>query len=461
MYMKIKNSVTHWRIRWVLLGLIVFSLTQCKKDSVKQEPAYNPSKPVVVTDFFPKEGAVGNNLIIYGDNFGNDTSKIVVTIGGKVANVISVKNNSLFCIVTAGAYQGDIKVTIIDSDQNELATASSSENYSYTRKLLVSTFLGKYYQVESDFEEKEGPFNDCGAFKGMTWFSFDPKNHNHLYFTANYNSCRLVDFENQYVSFFNTNLDRISVMTWRVDGDQDMILSHNHSSDTKYGNYIFSRSSNFNQKEAIPVYARGVNGTMVHPQNGELYYSRYRAGDIRRYDFKTKEDKLVFSNPYSAVAVYMVMHPSGDYAYLIEYEKHFIMRTDYDREKKTFTTPYTICGTAGSSGYEDGIGTSAKLNHPVQGVFVKNPDYEALGGDQYDFYFCDKDNHAIRTLTPQGRVSTFAGRGNNGTSGYADGDLRKEARFNQPQAIAYDEEKKCFYIGDTGNWVIRKIAKEE
>ena len=137
------------------------------------------------------------------------------------------------------------------------------------------------------------------------------------------------------------------------------------------------------------------------------------------------------------------------------------MRTDYDREKKTFTTPYTICGTAGSSGYEDGIGTSAKLNHPVQGVFVKNPDYEALGGDQYDFYFCDKDNHAIRTLTPQGRVSTFAGRGNNGTSGYADGDLRKEARFNQPQAIAYDEEKKCFYIGDTGNWVIRKIAKEE
>ena len=64
-------------------------------------------------------------------------------------------------------------------------------------------------------------------------------------------------------------------------------------------------------------------------------------------------------------------------------------------------------------------------------------------------------------LTPQGRVSTYAGRGNNGTSGYANGDLRTEARFLSPQAIAYDEEKNCFYIGDTGNWIIRKIAQEE
>lgn len=110
----------------------------------------------------------------------------------------------------------------------------------------------------------------------------------------------------------------------------------------------------------------------------------------------------------------MVLHPSGDYAYLLEYDKHFIMRTDYDRVNKTFKIPYTICGASGTSGYADGIGTNARLNNPVQGVFVKNPDYEQSGGDQYDFYFCDRSNHAIRILTPMGRVSTYAGRGNNG-----------------------------------------------
>lgn len=459
--MKIKNNVRRWQIHWMLLGLMVLCLTHCKEDDVKQEAAFDPSKPVVITDFYPKEGGVGSNLVLYGENFGNDLSKVKITIGGKTAKVVGVNNNSLYCVIPEKAYEGDIKISILDGNHTELAQAAAKEEFVYTRKWLVSTFLGKYYQVGTDFEEKEGPFNDCGAFKGIRWLSFDPKNHNHLFFSADANSSRLIDFENQYVSYFRTTLDNVSILNWRIDGNQDMIVSHNHSSDTKYGNYLFSRESNFVQKQAIEVYARGVNGTMIHPQNGELYYSRYRAGDIRRYDFATKQDKLVFSNPYSAVAVYMVVHPSGDYAYLVEYEKHFIMRTDYDRATKTFKTPYTICGGAGTSGYADGIGTNARLNGPVQGVFVKNPAYEVAGGDQYDFYFCDRSNHAIRILTPQGRVSTYAGRGNNGTSGYANGDLRTEARFNNPQAIAYDEVKKCFYIGDSGNWLIRKIAQEE
>ena len=460
--MKSKNNVKsrRWKIHWIMLVVVALCMTQCKEDELKQDAAYDPSKPLVVTDFSPKEGGGGSNLVIYGENFGNDISKIKVTIGGKAAKIVSLKDNNLYCIVPLTAYAGDIQVSILEGDK-EVAQASTKESFVYVKKWLVSNFLGKYYEVGSDFQEKEGPFDDCGAFKGITWLSFDPKNRNHLYFTANTNSARLIDFENEYVSYFRTTFDRVSVMDWRIDGNQDMIVSHNHTSDTKHGNYIFTRESNFTQKNSIPVNARGVNGTIIHPQNGELYYSRYRAGDIRRYDFVTKEDKLAFANPYSSVAVYMVVHPSGDYAYLMEYEQHFIMRTDYDREKKTFTIPYTVCGAAGTAGYADGVGTGARLNQPVQGVFVKNPDYEEAGGDQYDFYFCDKSNHAVRILTPQGRVGTFAGRGNNGTSGYANGDIRTEARFNLPQAIAYDEVKKCYYVGDAGNWIIRKIAKEE
>ncbi|MBE9601714.1 IPT/TIG domain-containing protein [Pedobacter sp. MC2016-24] len=459
--MKIEYNTRPWHIHWMLLGLIVLCFTHCKKSEVKEEDRFDPSKPVTVSDFYPKEGGAGNNLVIYGENFGSDLSKIKVMIGGKPAVVVGVKNNSLYCLIPEKAYNGDIKVFVVDDANNEIANAAAKEVFAYTRKWLASTFLGKYYEVASAFEEKEGPFNDCGAFKGIQWLSFDPKNPKQLYFTAGTNSSRLIDFEKQYVSYFRTGLDDASVMTWKLDGNRDMIVSHNHASDTKYGNYIFSRESNFVQKQAIEVYSRGVRGTLIHPQNGELYYSRFRAGDVRRYDFTTKEDKPVFTNPYSGVAIYMVMHPTGDYAYLMEYDKHYIMRTDYDRVNKTFKIPYTICGAAGTSGYADGIGTNARLNNPVQGVFVKNPDYEATGGDQYDFYFCDKSNHAIRTLTPQGRVGTFAGRGNNGTIGYANGDLRTEARFNNPTALAYDETKKCFYVGDSGNWLIRKIAREE
>ncbi|PWG79520.1 IPT/TIG domain-containing protein [Pararcticibacter amylolyticus] len=464
--MKLENNVRTQRrqIHWMLLVLIAFCLAHCKEDDVKQEQevGYDPSKPVLVTDFSPKEGGSGTDLVIYGENFGSDLSKIKVTVGGQIAKVVKVSSNSLYCIVPMKAYDGDIKVSVLDDNKAELAQAAAKERLTYIKKFLVSTFLGTKYEVETDYKEKEGPFDDCGAFKGILWLTFDPLNHNRLYFSGDKNNARLIDFENKYVSIFKTNMTQVSMINWRLDGNRDMIVTDNQGSDTKYGNYIFSRSSNFLQRDPIPVYARSVNGTMIHPQNGELYYSKYYTAEVRRYDFNTKEDKLAFTTPDSRVSFYMVVHPSGDYAYLIANQKHYIMRTDYDREKKIFKIPYTVCGASGTAGYADGVGTAARLSNPVQGVFVKNPDYEKSGEDDlYDFYFCDATNHAIRILTPQSRVSTFAGRGNNGTSGYANGDLRLQARFNTPQAIVYDEERSCFYIGDTGNWVIRKIAKED
>ena len=101
------------------------------------------------------------------------------------------------------------------------------------------------------------------------------------------------------------------------------------------------------------------------------------------------------------------------------------------------------------------------MRGPGQGVFVKNPDY-AGEKDEYDFYFTDDYNNCVRVLTPTGRVYTFAGRGNDiAAGGYADGALRTEARFDRPWAIAYDEKRKCFYVGERNNKVIRKIALEE
>lgn len=67
-------------------------------------------------------------------------------------------------------------------------------------------------------------------------------------------------------------------------------------------------------------------------------------------------------------------------------------------------------------------------------------------------------------MTPEGKVTTYAGRGsrsvNNDVHGYIDGDLREEARFNQPNGIIFDEITRTFYIGDLQNRRIRMIAIE-
>lgn len=95
------------------------------------------------------------------------------------------------------------------------------------------------------------------------------------------------------------------------------------------------------------------------------------------------------------------------------------------------------------------------MNSPYQGVFVKNPEYvKANKSDVYDFYFTDSGNHCVRVLTPEGVVTTYAGRGsanlNNEAKGYVDGTLRGEARFNNPRGLAYDEQNNVFYVGGYG-----------
>lgn len=126
--------------------------------------------------------------------------------------------------------------------------------------------------------------------------------------------------------------------------------------------------------------------------------------------------------------------------------------------------PYVICGEAGAAGWVDGVGISARMRNPYQGVFVKNPEY-AGKADEYDFYFTEQHNHDIRILSPEGKVTTFAGRGSSSVNpdpwGYIDGDLRMEARFDQPMGLAYDEESNTFYVGDSANKRIRKISFEE
>lgn len=70
-----------------------------------------------------------------------------------------------------------------------------------------------------------------------------------------------------------------------------------------------------------------------------------------------------------------------------------------------------------------------------------------------NLFVCDRDNHRIRKITPEGVVSTFAG---SATTGLQDG-TGTAARFNQPYCIAIDAAGNL-YVGDRMNHAIRKIT---
>jgi serine/threonine protein kinase len=103
----------------------------------------------------------------------------------------------------------------------------------------------------------------------------------------------------------------------------------------------------------------------------------------------------------------------------------------------------TLAGSAGNPGGQDGAGDDAHFRNPWS-VAV---DYQG------NVYVADRSNFAIRQITPNGRVGTFAGLA--GTPGYADGP-GSYARFADPDVITIDA-LGYIYVADKGNGAIRVI----
>ena len=77
-------------------------------------------------------------------------------------------------------------------------------------------------------------------------------------------------------------------------------------------------------------------------------------------------------------------------------------------------------------------------------------------------YIVDSNNHRIRSVTPEGIITTFAGSGSAGLGNGAysgDGGLANEARLNNPLGIGLDAQGSV-YIADSGNHRIRRVNPE-
>ncbi len=106
----------------------------------------------------------------------------------------------------------------------------------------------------------------------------------------------------------------------------------------------------------------------------------------------------------------------------------------------------TLAGLAGSSGSKDGTGGEARFNGPA-GVAVDSAGY---------VYVADSNNHTIRKVTPQGVVTTLAGRA--GISGSADG-TGGVASFKYPYDVAVDRAGNV-YVADHSNYTLRKVTPD-
>src|SRR5204862_5203108 len=94
----------------------------------------------------------------------------------------------------------------------------------------------------------------------------------------------------------------------------------------------------------------------------------------------------------------------------------------------------TFAGEGGVLGSNDGVGTRAHFNQTA------DIQLDAAG----NLYIADRDNHTIRKITPDAKVTTLAG--SSGVAGSADG-TGSAARFYYPQALAVDSSGNV-YVAD-------------
>ncbi|HEX8408038.1 MAG TPA: hypothetical protein VF883_04190 [Thermoanaerobaculia bacterium] len=112
---------------------------------------------------------------------------------------------------------------------------------------------------------------------------------------------------------------------------------------------------------------------------------------------------------------------------------------------------YTVTRFAGAAadtgaGYRDGTGSVARFNEPV-GIAV---------GAAGHLYVADRGNNTIRRIGADGVVTTVAGRP--GQSGFVNG-RGGEARFGSTHTIAVDSQGNV-YVPDAQNDAVRRISAE-
>ncbi len=104
----------------------------------------------------------------------------------------------------------------------------------------------------------------------------------------------------------------------------------------------------------------------------------------------------------------------------------------------------TLAGS-GRPGYTDGMGTAAQFHDPM--TVVSEPSGR--------LFVADSGSHAIRMITPDGRVSTVTGSPHAGAADGANG----AAQFNWPTGLARDQAGNL-YVADSNNALIRKISPD-
>lgn len=439
--------------QWLVCLAVGCCFTSCKDDDDSSKE-YNPNEEVVLSSFNPTKGPLASQVILYGQNFGNNKENVKVFFNEKEASVISAAGNKI--LVLAPRLPGEecvIKVKVGEQEQ------TYKDLFDYVIQTNVTTLVGG---VKSDANPRGTISLSEAQFKKNLGRPLAIDEEKNIYFDvedkdANFD-CYIMNEDANQIKWLETagyGLNNPIVAYNPLRGACYKLRANSGSHeyfyyDTKMGLAKVQEGNiiwNVTPKAADGWGAWNDKQTWVmNPEDGN-FYTRSTKGEILRFDPSTSIGEVI--NPYpngvGAEGVsYGVIFDVFDKNIL-----YFSVEGAHSIYKYVLSTGECtlLAGKEKTGGYMDGPFTNARFSSPQQ----------ICMDSEGDIYVADKDNHCIRKLTMStGYVSTVAGIPQK--SGYQNG-TSEVALLNKPVGLVIDSED-IMYIGDSENSAIRRLAIE-
>ncbi|MNJ96367.1 Serine/threonine-protein kinase PknD [compost metagenome] len=437
-------KLTYNATRLIFFALFVLGLSGCKKDDAGF--THDPNTPIIITDFLPKQGSGGTEVLINGENFSLDTAAIAIKIGGVPLKVIASNGTQIMAVVPKKGGTGPLEISIAGK------SGTSKDTYTYLYTRTVTTLAGNGTAGFANGKGTDAMFN----FSGESWYrnsGIAVDDALNVYVTDPGNHCiRKIDPNGNVTTFAGSpgnggfaegkgtearfslpygltideqgNLYSADPGNWDIrkispDGTTKLVawgnsapwfIAYDRTSKKLYYNVVDSPA---------PIYQVNLDGTttntvitglnypagMACGSDGSLYISLHGDNQIRQYDPKTWK--------------------------------------------------YTVIAGTGKYGYKNGPGKDAEFALPW-GIAVDSQNNILIAGNGTNGGDSNSPDQSIRFVAGKTyQVSTFAG---SGRSGFVNG-IGEAAAFNVPEGVAVDKNGTV-YVLDKKNNSIRKIISE-
>ncbi len=422
------------------LFMLAVALTSCEKD----EKGYtnDPSSPIVVDDFFPKQGGGGTEILINGSNFSSDTSAISVTVNGTPLKIIGASGTQIMVVIPKKLGSGTLEVSI----GNNKGVSTQSFDYRFTR--TVSTLAGNGTAGFANGQGTDAMFNFVGEgwYRSMGLAVDDDLN---VYVTDPGNYCiRKIDPEGNVTTFAgNPN----SPGSADGNGTQAQFNGPYGLAIDKQGNLFVADPIGSNVRKITPngdvsTLAGGGAWSIAVDNVGNVYYGNPDAGAIYRILPDLSVETIISGISYLGG---IALDEDGN-IYAVASGDHTIRKYTANTWSESI-----IAGQAGAAGYVNGTGSQARFSSPWGLSIDEDGNLYVAGNGTWDggSYNPDQSIRYIEAAT--GNVSTFAG---SGTAGFVNA-IGESAAFSGPGGVCVDKNGTV-YVLDKRNNAVRKIVSE-